>query len=195
MENKKTLWFTSDQHFGSQRTLELSKRPFNTPCEMDSYIIERFNEKVDDNDYIMHLGDFGDFDRLRELNSNNHYLVLGNYERKEMEEKFNNDFKEYRNYLIERGFKDVFLPGQYKIQLDKHEILKYILLYHEPEECVKEDPARIFNLFGHIHGRQMVKRYGIDVGVDGHHFYPISIQDVKFYYDAIMNHYDSNVFE
>ena len=30
---------------------------------------------------------------------------------------------------------------------------------------------KLFNLFGHIHGRQAIKTYGLDIGVDAHHFY------------------------
>lgn len=29
------IWFTSDTHFGSERTLRLSKRPFNSVEEMN----------------------------------------------------------------------------------------------------------------------------------------------------------------
>ena len=34
------LYFTSDTHFGSERTLELSRRPFNSVFEMDETIIK-----------------------------------------------------------------------------------------------------------------------------------------------------------
>ena len=50
------LWFTSDTHFGSKRTLELSKRPFDTVEDMDSQIIENWNKAVGKNDTVIHLG-------------------------------------------------------------------------------------------------------------------------------------------
>ena len=34
------IYFTADTHFGSKRTLELSKRPFKDTDEMDNYIIK-----------------------------------------------------------------------------------------------------------------------------------------------------------
>jgi hypothetical protein len=40
----------------------------------------------------------------------------------------------------------------------------------------------------------MVKRNGLNVGVDCHQFTPIDLSVVKFYYDAITKHYDHNVF-
>lgn len=42
---------------------------------------------------------------------------------------------------------------------------------------------------------QMVRRYGLNVGTDCHNFKPISINDVMFYRNAILNYYDENVFE
>lgn len=187
------LWFTSDQHFGSERALKLSRRPFVTVEEMDNTIIDNFNSNVCEDDIVFHLGDFGNFDRLKELNCKNQYLIIGNYESEEIANNFDRDFISYNEYLKEKGFKDVF--KSYVMSIDTHPTLKTINLVHKPEDCIKLSPAVKFNLFGHIHGRQMIKRYGIDVGVDAHHFYPITIDTVKFYYDAIMNHYDSNVFE
>ena len=40
----------------------------------------------------------------------------------------------------------------------------------------------------------MVKRFGLNVGVDCHNFYPIDEEVVKFYRNAIINHYDEEVF-
>jgi hypothetical protein len=40
----------------------------------------------------------------------------------------------------------------------------------------------------------MVKRNGLNVGVDCHNFCPIPIETVLFYRDAILNAYDENVF-
>lgn len=186
------IYFTSDEHYGSKRTLNLSKRPFKNPDQMDEVIISNFNSIVKNEDDVWHLGDFGDFTNLRYL-PGYHHLIMGNYEWEECKKKFNNDFQEYKKYLLmDVGFIDVF-PSHHLII--NHVIYKMV---HEPQYCVKDAkyaPKEIFNLFGHIHGRQMVKRYGIDVGVDAHHFFPISIDDVDFYRNAIMNHYDENVFE
>ena len=37
------------------------------------------------------------------------------------------------------------------------------------------------------------KKFGVDVGVDCNNFYPISLQDLKFYFNAINKHYDEEV--
>ena len=51
------FYFTSDTHFGSPRTLELSKRPFNSVREMDRTIISNWNNTVGEEDIVYHLGD------------------------------------------------------------------------------------------------------------------------------------------
>jgi hypothetical protein len=41
----------------------------------------------------------------------------------------------------------------------------------------------------------MIKRYGINVGVDCHYFTPIDMDTVLFYHNAALNYYDENVFD
>lgn len=186
------IYLTSDEHYGSKRALELSKRPFKDPDQMDEVIISNFNSLVKDEDDVWHLGDFGDFENLRYL-PGNHFLIMGNYEWDECRKKFQNDFCEYKKRLIMHyGFVDVFPDHHY---LNYNDVL--YKLVHEPHKCDKliTSDDSTFNLYGHIHGRQMVRRYGIDVGVDAHHFFPISFDDVEFYRNAIKNHYDNDVFE
>ena len=62
----KDIFFTSDTHFNAQRTLDLSKRPFNDLNEMNSTLINNWNSVVGKNDIVFHLGDFGDY-RFREF--------------------------------------------------------------------------------------------------------------------------------
>lgn len=197
-ESKPTVFFTSDNHFSSKRTFELSKRPFTSVEEMDSVMINNWNSKVKPNDYVYHLGDFGDFSILDKLNGQV-FLILGNYEIGEMNKDFESNFKKYRKHLIKIGFKDVYenllLPTKIKgediLKLDTYSNVEFMYLTHEPLSADKS----MFNLFGHIHARQMIKRYGLDVGTDGHHFYPITMEDVLFYKTAIEKFYDDNVFE
>ena len=100
------IWYTSDTHFGSERTLELSKRPFKSVEEMDNTIISNWNKVVAPEDYVFHLGDFGDYKRVKELNGKI-VLVKGNYENKDILTTLE-DFKNY-------GFIRVYDPNvQYR---------------------------------------------------------------------------------
>lgn len=168
---KSHVFFTSDTHFGSQRTLDLSKRPFRTVKEMDWTMISRWNSAVSPLDTVYHLGDFGETWPTSYL-TGNIKLILGNYER---------DMKSE----IPQG-DNVEVLGNTYILNNKY------LLSHEPSLW---DECSLGQLFGHIHGRQMVKKWGgLDVGVDCHNFTPVSENDADFYLGAIdKGYYDQEV--
>jgi calcineurin-like phosphoesterase family protein len=170
---ERQVFFTSDTHFSSDRALELSKRPFRDVLDMDLSMIERWNKVVKPWDVVYHLGDFGDFKWLQYLNGKIRFLP-GNYE------------------------KDITtFPDDFEISYQYHEPVLYNswLLGHEPSfvnslESIDHD----FCLFGHIHGRQKIKKFGLDVGVDANNFTPVSEEEVKFYKTAIEKYYDNEVF-
>ena len=184
------IYFTSDTHFGQERTLVLSKRPFTSVEEMDRIMIANWNSIVKHDNIVFHLGDFGNYEVAKQLNGDI-YLILGNYERKDIEEgKISIDELQYKYGFKVIGDEDIYkLPEKLRLLDPTAEPLN-IQLQHEPSKCDKN----MFNLFGHIHGRQMVKRFGLDVGVDCHHFKPVSFKDVLFYKEAIEKHYDEEVF-
>jgi calcineurin-like phosphoesterase family protein len=47
----------SDHHFGHANIIEYTDRPFNSPGEMDSALLDRHYETVDSDDVLIHLGD------------------------------------------------------------------------------------------------------------------------------------------
>lgn len=166
------IYFTSDTHFNQQRTLELSKRPFETLEEMNTTLINNWNKTVKPEDTVYHLGDFGDITYREHLNGRV-ILLTGNYE-----------LKDYTYSELNSYFDIIEKPTT--ITIDNHEFY----LVHEP---IDQHPHK-FNLFGHIHKLQMVKRNGLNVGTDCHNFTPISLDDVLWYKNAIDNFYDENVF-
>lgn len=52
-------WFTADLHLGHENIIESCNRPFATVDEMNKTIIEKWNERVDPEDTVWVLGDFG----------------------------------------------------------------------------------------------------------------------------------------
>ena len=174
------VWFTSDTHFGAERTLNLSKRPFDNVSEMDRKLIHNWNKVVGVHDIVYHLGDFGDYNYARYLRGQIN-LIQGNYER--VSER---DLKPYE-YLFYSIIKDKV----HTIELEGYTIR----MAHEPH-YIKEFPIDEFNinLFGHIHRLCMIKKYGINVGSDAHFFTPISLEEILFYQNAIFNYYDNDVF-
>ena len=167
------LFFTADTHFGSKRTLELSRRPFNSVKEMDETIINNWNNIINNNDDIWHLGDFGDFEVLKYLNGNIH-LLLGNYDRDVNLVKYISS--KFQFYIKTKN--ESFINNNYE-------------LTHEPSYAVND--YEHFILFGHVHEKCMMKKNGLNVGVDCHYFKPIDIEVIEFYKNAILNHYDNEV--
>lgn len=175
---EKKIWFTADTHFGSDRALTLSCRPFKSVEDMDWTMIQRWNDKVKPGDKVYHLGDFGELWPLQYLNGDI-TLILGNYERK----------------LDDAGISELLRHP--KLQVESSDEVEEFFLAHEPKNGLKKMKAesdKDWLLFGHIHGRQKVKKFGIDVGVDANNFSPISIEEVRFYTNAIAKgYYDEDV--
>ena len=74
------IFFTSDLHFNAQRTIDISKRPFKTPEELNKALIKNWNETVSKDDTVYILGDFGDLSYAKYLNGRK-VFIRGNYER------------------------------------------------------------------------------------------------------------------
>ena len=196
------IFFTADTHFGSERTLQLSRRPYKNTQQMDEALIRNWNATIKDTDHVYHLGDFGHYSNIKHLNGKVH-LLMGNYERKDFQKILSqcNNCQEkakntYINYLMEPGFTEVIDAYNAFLECPHNGKLITYCLIHEPERAMQQLSSKtIFNLFGHIHNLQMVKRYGLCVSTDAHHFRPINIKEVEYYMDAINNHYDKNVFD
>ena len=169
---KPRTFFTSDTHFGSERTLELSRRPFCDVRRMDRKMISNWNKTVRNCDTVYHLGDFGDWNVLDNLNGGRIVLVEGNYDREGGVPKLKR---------IESHDEPV------KVKIDG----KTYTLVHEPFEEYGDND---FYLFGHIHQLQFVKRNGVNVGVDCNNYKPVSIEEIAFRTKAVEQHYDENVF-
>ena len=205
------VYFTSDTHFGSIRALAFSKRPFSSVEEMNHTLVTNWNKKVTDDDVVYHLGDFGNREYASVLNGKIIFLP-GNYERDEFqgdEDTMNEELHSSFDIVVTTPRNEVPLAVLCKMANDR-KLRRYIeecseitgreislvtsLIYmmHEPSRHV--NISTCLNLYGHIHGRQMVRRYGMDVGVDAHHFYPVSLADVIFYWTAILKYYDKEVF-
>lgn len=182
MKNK--IWFTADTHFSSERTLELSKRPFKTIEEMDNTIINNWNSIVDKNDTVYHLGDVGNFEKVKLLNGNI-TLICGNYDREYYDQ----------NFILSKGIYEVINDDVHSVWV-KDNIGNDICINmaHEPSKVNRARGLNEINLFGHIHKLQMVKKFGLNVGTDCHNFLPIDLDTVLFYDNAIRKCYDDEVF-
>ncbi|MBO4294429.1 MAG: hypothetical protein J5896_03175 [Alphaproteobacteria bacterium] len=170
--------FTSDTHFGSERAMTLSRRPFESVKEMDEALILNWNNMVACNDEVYHLGDFGNLNVRAYLHGNIH-LILGNYETDALKDK------SLLYEQLDKCFESVSEHDMFTLKNGEA-----VYLTHKPSACRRD----MFNLFGHIHGLKKVSINGLNVGVDCNYFRPVSEDDVLFFKNAILNHYDQEVF-
>jgi calcineurin-like phosphoesterase family protein len=146
-------WFISDTHFNHMKIIQYCNRPFPNVEEMNKYIINQWNNTVDKDDLVYHLGDFAlQSDKaivsnlVQRLNGNI-ILILGNHDR-----------------WGKQKFLDCGFIGVYK----KLEIGNYILS-HRPIENLEDSKI---NLHGHIHN--------YDRGLDRNRYINVSCEAIGY---------------
>lgn len=139
---------------------------------MNDAIVRNWNKMVGKSDIVYHLGDFGDVS-VRERLNGLIYLLRGNYDTD--------------REIGELSKCCEIIPSESEVVVEGNKLL----LVHKPLDATRRD--RLY-LFGHIHKLQMVKQNGLNVGVDCHDFGPIDSETVAFYFEAMKNEYDENVY-
>lgn len=150
-------YLIADMHFDDKNILNFENRPFSNVDEMNTALINRWNETVCQDDIVYVLGDVGAVKFIKLLNGIK-YLIKGNHDTE------TNEF--YRNI----GFAEVY----------DHPIIigGFWILSHDAVYVSENMPYA--NLFGHVHNSPIVKDYS------RHHFCVsverISYTPIKFEY-------------
>lgn len=169
-------FFTSDLHFGDER-LNLYGRDLiaKSSYEIDELIINNWNSMIGNDDITFLLGDIcydiSKINYLTELNGKK-ILIKGNYD----EQIPDDTWLEYVDEIVDDKI----------IRINDEQVY----LNHYPTNGRSD----MFNIVGHIHGTWKVQRNMINCGVDAHHFYPWSLEQIKFQINGIRKFYDENVF-
>lgn len=130
-----------DTHFSDLGIIRYENRPFNNTKEMDETLIACWNNTVDPDDTVFHIGDVAFDLSVTEIKAivsrlNGHkVLVLGNHDTESIDA--------YRNI----GFEEVY---RYPIIVGG-----YFILSHEPLYMVNNSPY--VNVFAHVHGNPAYK--------------------------------------
>lgn len=146
------------------------------------------NAIIPANGLLYHVGDFGEYSMVRNITARV-VLVCGNYEWNDINTKFDRDFEKFRRHLLDLGFHDVYAQGT-EMAYRQGDSRESLWLDHYPTNSRSD----MFNLFGHVHALRMVTENGLNVGVDCHHFRPISLETVNFFRNGIENVFDEDVF-
>lgn len=178
------IFFTADWHLGDER-MGLLHRPFGNATECAEKICENHRRVLDDNSVLFFLGDAALEPRWLEMIDDlpgAKILVKGNYDRL--------DDKCYEVIFQRVLSENTWLDRDRNPHADKVKSWPGKLnCVHYPTKSV----AHAFNLVGHIHGAWKVQKNMLNVGVDVHHYRPVSLQDVDFYFNGICHFYDDDV--
>jgi len=177
------LYFTSDTHFGHHNIIKYCRRPFSNVTEMDEALIANWNDMIEANDDVYHLGDvaFGGAKQtikyLERLNGRIH-LIEGNHDRR------------YRKELEKAGCLRWVKP--------LHEIThneQKIVMCHYSMRVWNGSHRGAWQLFGHSHGTIEVPGLSCDVGVDSWLYAPVSFEMLESFmekrYIEIVDQHDT----
>lgn len=167
------VFFTSDHHFGHKNVIKYSNRPFASAEEMDETMIQRWNERVGEQDEVYHLGDVGfsapgKLRRILDRLNGKIYLLKGNHDKSATAcaDRFE-WVKDYHELVVEDPS---FERGQ-----------QMIVLFHYALREWNASHWGTYHLYGHSHGTLAddPQALAFDIGVDCHDFYPLSYTEVK----------------
>lgn len=169
--NESRIWFTADSHFGHENIIKYCGRPFRNASEMDDEITRRWNEVVDSGDTVYHLGDF----TLLGWNAARDYLHKLNGKIMILSNPWHHDSR----WLSEMPAQ-LTVPPLVVLERPEFGDGKYplaITLCHYPFAVWDRKHYGAWHLHGHSHGRydSNPSEFIMDVGVDSHNFYPVSL--------------------
>lgn len=186
------IWFTSDWHLGHKNIISYCSRPFNSIWEMNEEIIKRWNSQVSPEDIGYILGDFSlglwAVDQfVHRLNGELH-LIVGNHDMCHPRRKAKAET--LLPHYLEAGFKEIKVSDT--LYIGNHEVtLSHFPYFDSEAKSLKypqyrpEDKGNQLHLHGHSHTRDNPLRktkkgsLQLDVGVDGHSFYPWSLEEIR----------------
>lgn len=179
MNREKKIWFVSDSHFGHANVIKFCNRPFENVEQMNEALIKAWNDVVDKDDDVYHLGDVSltnsknTLNILKRLNGNK-YLITGNHEKSVLS-----------NELTRKQF--IWIK-------DKHEFYvgsQMIVLCHYGMRVWNKSHHGAIHLYGHSHDSMEDTPWGrsMDVGVDSAfrilgEFRPFSFDEIKAIMDT-----------
>lgn len=172
-------FITADWHLGDPRQ-ELLKRPFGSKSEAFTRTVFNHNEVVSKDDLVYVNGDC----LYREAHES-WLKAIGRFNGRKVLIRGNHD-RSFTDNQLAPYFEKIIPEGE-GIELDIHGLQCYIT--HYPTRGRKDR----FNLIGHIHDAWKYQLNMLNVGVDVHHFAPVDLNTIPFYYKSICEFYDEDV--
>lgn len=188
------IWFVSDTHFSHKNIIKYCNRPWDDTHQMNKDMVELWNDTVDPNDTVFHLGDFamGNRSSVPSILDRLHGHIIfipGNHDHAKTVKLFEQKFQYDTSSIFECK-----VNGQ------------RIVMCHYAMRIWHKSHHGSWHLYGHSHNGLEEEPYGLsmDVGVDanaarGFGYRPISFAEVKSVMDQrkkkIIDHHDSSTRE
>lgn len=164
---KQKTYFTSDWHLFHANIIKYSNRPFRDTVEMNADILNKLNEKVEEDDWLYYLGDLAFTKNIRLVESwldrvrcKNICFIKGNHDR--TASQIRDRFFWYKDMA------EIYVEDQ------------HIVLCHYAMRVWNKSHHGTWQLYGHSHGSlpDDPNALSMDVGVDTNNFYPYSMEDI-----------------
>lgn len=173
INNSNKLWFTSDSHWGHKNIIKYCNRPFNSVEEMDETLISNWNSVVNNDDLVLHLGDFSfkngkSITEYRKQLNGDIILVRGNHDSS--------------NLCLDDGFFDICDYLELEVNdVDAPRCKQLIVCSHYAFRVWNKSHHGSYHLYGHSHGTLPDDPHSLsfDVGVDCWDYKPLSYSQVK----------------
>lgn len=166
------IYYIADCHFGDEKVIQFSDRPFQSVEEMDEQMIKNWNRVVDKWDHVYIVGDLchrcEDPEKyIQRLNGRLH-LICGNHDQMIREdENLHKYFEEICDYQV---IKD----GSHRIALFHYPMLEWDGYYYGS-----------WHIFGHIHNHPSITQEralslskALNCGVDVTGFRPLTFDEL-----------------
>ena len=150
-------WFTADEHYDHKNIIKFCDRPFFDVEEMNETLIRNHNEVVQEDDTVIHAGDFALTSKKRageiiQQLKGNHIFLQGSHD------KWGSNLP----FLWEKQIEDI-----------------YVVVCHYPMLSWPRSYHGSYLLHAHTHCRLRSYPGILDIGVDCWDFYPADFKTIR----------------
>ena len=190
--NRTSIFFYSDPHFGHAKVIEFCNRPFTDLESMHNKFIKNWNSIVKPQDIVFVTGDFSMYlnkEQLREILKSlngSKTLIIGNHDKFTESEWLNMGFSSVCRSMTMKIGGEIVNISHYPYKGPKLKLMLYGFLHklfpkkfwrprHFKDQL--ENDGR-FLLHGHTHSKRIVNGRMIHVGVDAWNYKPVPLQKI-----------------
>ena len=160
------VYFIADTHFGHDRIIEICNRPFADVEEMNAQLIQKWNNKVSDEDTVYILGDFcfkmskQDAIKILKQLKGKKVLIRGNHDKYAGQRDFDSCFQRICDYTQ-------ITEDKQQIILCHYPIIDYAGMYYGAKM-----------IYGHIHNKYIPHKDMYCVSAECVNYEPVSLLEI-----------------